>query len=684
MANYFVDPTNGSNSNDGLTPNTAYADIFTGVGEENNIPTFWIKRGETIPISTEKTINFGQVNAWPKSTDAWFADRPQEGIDAGWDSDITPSPIISLVATEQITYMNIDQVDTADLNFNGIYFDMQDTFSSTLFKLKSAKMTFKHCDFIGDGFKVLMFVYIAAVSVKELENGVVELIDCNINNKDWSTTGSRLYYNYANDDTNYKKDMYLNRTTINGLTELLYSRKNGHGRHMRIFIDDCQISVIESLARVSNHYSSSYQYQYYTITNSTIRANKSIFEIAYTTTYASRHFAFESIGSTFLAGEYIIDDHHTDANSTIYSILTDVTLRDSVFQAQRFYRNHGYDKTRIENLDIRDCTFKNMDTVFRFEGLSSTVTSFNFVNNVLDEVDSLIYCNPSYTQKCAFNIYLKGQSITSFLINRCDGGEIYVEDCNIGKELTGNDTDNVSIVAINSNFDAIQGNNHTVALSSCRIESNNGPALQHIHGEIHDSQIISPFVDILTQDSTVVFDGCNLSVQGVTIPKKNLKFIKTVYNGTPTPLKVVNTRSTREISPIYRVTGNPFSLFVQVLPLACVSRSIINEVYTTHIIAKPIITMYMTSVNDLTDTESITVKASFVSEGILKVVNMAVVLDPSSQWDGVQVENIKYKAIADLSAFTITEGSKIKVMVSMSHESGKTSSINIDTLLGQA
>jgi hypothetical protein len=683
MAYYFVDPTNGSNDNDGLTPDNAFADFFTGIGGVGDIPVFWIKRGEDISITETKTLNFGTINTWPKSTDGWFADRPQEGIDAGWDSDITTEATVS-VDQADITSMEISLLDTSELKFNGITFDLGSV-GGQLFSLRSAWIIFNYCQFIGDAFSVHLFAYKAGSSSKDLENGVVELNNCKVENKDWATTGSIFYYNYGNDDTNYKKELHLNDTVISGIETCVYSvrSQNYHGRYIKIFTENCDIAVSGTFARVSNRYGTQSQYQYYTINNTTIQAEASIFETATGTDYCSRHFVFHADGSEFWAGIYIINDYRSTSTTSYYSRMTEIILRNSIFTSQRFYSNYAYNKVYMDKLDIKDCTFKDMGIVFYFYGLNA-VTAFDFTNNILSEVDVLIHCSDSYTNKCSFNISLKGQSITSYLINRCSGGEIYLEDCNIGKELSSSSTENLTIVAVNSNFDAIKGTGHMVSLNSCRIESGSGSALSDLNGEINDSQIISSHSEILGDNSSVSFNGCNLSVKEIAVPlRNNIKIIKSVINGIPTPLKILNNRITKEISPIYRVNGNPFSLLVNVLPQSFNTRSIVNEVYATHINAKPLLTLYLTSVEDITDTDVVSIKASFVSEGILKTVDMPVVLDTLSQWDGVQVENLKYKAVVNLSSFVIVDGSKIKMLMSLSHEAGKTASINIDTLVGQ-
>jgi len=683
MATYYVDPTNGSNDNDGLTPDTAYADIFTGVGGADDIPTFWIKRGETIPITESKTFNFGNVYAWPKSDAPDYADRPQAGIDANWDNDLLADPVIATSDTD-ITNFNVTDVDLASLHFVGVTISLDGGSAGVLFNLKSARIILDRCLLSGDSHGMYLFRYLAGSSSKDIDNGVVELNDCVVENKDWDRTRSILYYLNSNDDCNYKKEFHINRTRVLGIGTTIYALRSGNGRYVRVFIEDSEIKNSLFFARVANEEGTYAQYIYFTINNSSIQSEDDNFETAYSSSHCSRTFHLIANNSTFVSGQFTIDDYHSSSNPSYYSRMSNITLRGCNFKAKNFYRNYAYCKNYMDNIDIRGCTFKDMSYVFNFYGLKQ-VTKFNFVDNILDEVERLIHCNDAYAAKCKFNVSLKGQSISSYLIDRSGGGEIYLEDCNIGKELAGASTENMNIVAVNSNFDAIKGKGHSVSLSSCRLESSDGSALEGITGEIFDSQIISSYEKILTEDANVSFDGCNLEVKGINPPAggRSVKLTKTVINGNPEPMMILNDRATKKVSPIYRVNGNGYSYFIQAMPKDFVSRTVSSSTYAKHQNAKPNLTLYMTSVDNITDTDRMTVKASFVSEGILKVIDMPVVVDTASQWDGVQVENEKYKAQVDLSSFSIVDGSKIKMVISMSHESGKTSSVNIDTILGQ-
>ena len=683
MANYFVDPTNGSNDNDGLTPGAAHADIFGVIGSEVDIPTFWIKRGETISITETKSFNYGNVYAWPKSDDPNYADRPQAGIDANWDNDLLSDPVIATAATD-IVNIDITNLDTSSLHFVGIFFSLNAPTGSVLFKLRSARAIFDRCTMSGDSHATQIFRYIAGSSSKDLDNGVVELNNCVIENKDWEKGGSILYYLNGNDDCNYKKEFYLNNTIVSGISTAVYALRSGHGRYVRIFINNSDVKCQDYFARVSNYKGENAQYIYFEINDSSIYSPNDNFETSYSSYHCARLFSLIANNSSFVSGQHTIDDHHSVNADSFYSRMSNITLRNCSFQASKFYRNYAYNKNYMDNIDIKDCTFKNMSYIFDFYGLRS-VTRFDFVNNTLDEVEKVIHCDNTYAAKCKFNISMKGQSITSYLIDRCSGGEIYLEDCDIGKQLSGSYTENLNIVAVNSNFDSIQGQNHSILLSSCRLESSSGTALESVSGEVFDSQIISPYADILADGSSISFDGCNLEVKGINTSSSltPVKITKSIVNGIPEPMLIMNSRSTKKVSPIYRINGNSYSYFIQAMPRDFVSRTVSSSTYAKHQNAKPHLTLYMTSVDDITNLERMTVKASFVSEGILKVVDMPVVVDTSSQWDGVQVENVNFKAQVDLSSFTIADGAKIKMVISMSHEVGKASSVNIDTIIGQ-
>ncbi len=683
MAVYFVDPTNGSNDNDGLTPGAALADIFKDVGAgAEDIPTFWIKRGETIVIAEAKVLNYGNVYAWPKSDATIFASRPQEGIDAGWDGDLVADPIIQ-THSSSIVNINVSVLDLSNLHFIGVEFSLID--AGTLFQLQSARIIMDNCSFTGGTTSVYVFGYVAGSSAKQDENGIVELNNCSLLISDWESTSSAMFYFTPNVDLNYKHEIFINNSTFNGIGTFIYAITNSHTRYLKAFIENSNIRASAFFSRTSNDGGTKAQYVYLTINNTDVYSVEDNFEIGYSTTYCLRTFHLTTNNSHFVSGGHTLDEYHSQNSNSCYSVL-DVICQGSSFQSLGFFRNYAYNKVRVNNLDIRGCTFRNMENVFYFYGLYS-VTKFNFVNNILDEVGMVVNCssNTSYAARCKFNISLKGQSVATSLINVCDGGYIYIEDCNIGKELCQSNTANLNIVAVNSNFDAIRGNYHHVSLRSCRLESPTTPALPDCTGASYDSQIISEYHPLLGPKSNFLFNRCNITTPKIIIPEREnvAKMVDCVFNGVPTPLKEVNGVIKKEITPIYRVGGSPFSLSLTTIAIDSQTRTVAGDVYCAHNIAKPTVSIYMNSVFDIATTNVVTLKASFIADGLLKVVDMDIVVDPSSQWDGVQASNTPYYATINLSTYNIASGSKVTMLISMSNAGGETTSLNIDTKLGQ-
>ena len=680
MADYFVDPTNGDNSNDGLTPATAFADIFTGVGGFIDIPTFWVRRGETISISATKTINYGDIKTWPHSTDSNYADRPQSGIDAGWDADLSDPALISIDAV--ITpAINISELHLARLSFKGVHFSIN-VLTGTLFALRSARLIFDDCQFMADDIDAYYFFSYSSGSTGVVgDNGRLELNRCHIENKNWSQDSSLLCY-YKNEDLNYEKQLYITDTTILGLATVLYSIASANARKIDCTVSNSVLKLSHYFSRVSNNSGNYQQLLTVTIDDSEVAAGVDVFETAQSSSHVQKNSQYYLTNSSFDAGEYIVDDYRNTSSVSTFSLLQ-FDIDNCQFKAKRFYSNHHANRVQIPSCVIRNSTFKDMSLVFFFYGIGQ-IDEFIFANNTLIEVERLIEVT-GYGEPQKFNISLKGQNLTGALVNRSSGGSVYLEDCNVGKELAGADTKDMHIVAVNSNFDAIQGEGHTVSLTSCRLESSNGTALAGVNGQVSDTQIISPYAKILDESSMVAFDGCNLSVKGINTPAgaREYKLVKTVLNGLPIPLRVESDRMMREISPINRATGAPYSLFLQSVPLGLDSRVVNGDVYIKHLISKPNLTVFMTSVDDITDVDKVSIKASFVSEGILTVVNMTITDDPSSQWDGIQSSHNKYKSTVDLSGHTIAEGSKIKIVLSLSNTSEHASSLNVDTQLGQ-
>ena len=102
MAVFFVDPSNGDNANSGASPTEAFATIEGILSDTSatydNPHVVWIRRGTSQQLSGNVAIDnsglFAKFVGWPSDGDPMYYERPQAGVDAGWDNDVADKPLI--------------------------------------------------------------------------------------------------------------------------------------------------------------------------------------------------------------------------------------------------------------------------------------------------------------------------------------------------------------------------------------------------------------------------------------------------------------------------------------------------------------------------------------------------------------------------------------------------------------
>ncbi len=136
---------------DGLTIPTAFRTIDNTATQNNGDIRFWVKRGD-YTFDYAITFHRGTDNkyiSWPNTEDPFYNERPQLGIDAGWDNSVEEKTIISF--TQNGTAINMSTTITSVYNFSFIdkslnvfpEYDISGFFSFTI----NSKIEFENCNF---------------------------------------------------------------------------------------------------------------------------------------------------------------------------------------------------------------------------------------------------------------------------------------------------------------------------------------------------------------------------------------------------------------------------------------------------------------------------------------------------------------------------------------------------------
>ncbi len=239
MIDYFIDHNVEDDSgNDGLSALSAFSGIFGKVTDSEDEKKIWVRRG-TYSIDSSVSFSTGANTitiSWPKDGDDYYIERPQEGIDAGWDDDSDDSALVDFISSSALIIPS--QTEVNGISFNGYDIYVQTTIP--IFSRINESMTLVRCN-INCAY---LFYYTVNNQTTDLRN--ISFISCTIyaHVRMYSFTGTN-YYVYL--PIHEKCSLYFSGD-YNYV--ILYSRAYTPQYHFEIFFDDCDIYIdkdIESL-----------------------------------------------------------------------------------------------------------------------------------------------------------------------------------------------------------------------------------------------------------------------------------------------------------------------------------------------------------------------------------------------------------------------------------------------------
>ena len=181
---YYVDPATGSDSNTGTAPDQAWATIapiFSVEGSGTDRPdgdTVYVRRGSSHRlennISATQNSTLFRIYGWPSSSDAWYAQRPQAGIDAGWDDDNADMPSVEFRASVDMKTNTIYALELKGLNIKHAV--------ASAFLVQKYNITISHCNFASEGTGNDIDGFVRAyVITGHHSDHTCEISDCTIN-----------------------------------------------------------------------------------------------------------------------------------------------------------------------------------------------------------------------------------------------------------------------------------------------------------------------------------------------------------------------------------------------------------------------------------------------------------------------------------------------------------------------
>jgi hypothetical protein len=665
MSIYFVDPTNGSNDNDGLTPAAAFASLKEGLGAADNVSIFYIRRDTTFPAPVNGFVQWFDARQWPEAGDDNYDTRPQEGIDAGWDADASIKPEMKVDSGTSFTWESAN-AGTGKADFYGVDIEFISTSESILFAGYALSSHLKNVDIRGDQSGMRLYKYFGADTNDT--NGVVELENVNIDNQSYDTheDGSyhsiMMYYN-SSGDLRYDKKFILRNSTVKGIKNLGYFHKTDEANNTFIEIYDSTVEI--------GSYGISYEGPYYSdgttsfidvkVTGSSLitPSGANLFTLSQTERYGT-NFALYARSSTFVAPNAIILSNDIYNSTLSLNRLGVIDIQGCTLDAQQLINVPTTTvSVFIDNITVLDCTLRHMSSVLFFGSTSTLHQNGGIVlsRNQYDEVTNVIHSETldfSQVKVSMFGQQIIGQIFSGHIIDSV----VSITDCSIGGVLPSTSSSNIDVFVTASSIDGLKGSNTTATIRGSLIQpSSSSCAISAgVTATFVECHVIAENAMIIEEGGIATFSSSNISEDE---PSEGLyTVINSKYNDDMVEIKEVfkyftmmSVSGARDgATKAFRLSenANNVSKYDGVVSNAVL---IYNGTDTTA-------TAYMLF-NSIENADSAEVFFQAIDNGVLKTLS-ATVEDDDGVWGEYDAATIKKKATVDLTGLAIPTDSRIR------------------------
>ena len=648
MGTYYVDYINGDSANDGLTPANSLDSIENAPeGTDFLINTIWVRNTSQITFTADVTINNKDIIFWPTSQGDMYSERPQEGIDAGWDSDDN-SGFINLVnfailntglsGTLIIRNAFFNSTDTSNRygikNYGGtlrinnsiikhISANSQGFLHMNTTKDYASKAFFKDIDFTCIGVLVSNNGYLTSY-----DNQDVEIISSNF------LCTSILYEPSSNSGPlNQHHSLYIKDSIIECTSALLYA---GSGNNSISTLFNLQIITSNVMSEfVSMAYNSDYFCLNCNIIGSTINtANNSLFAA---TAYYNSVTSYENI-----------------------NIISSSIECGAMFKSDSIALDYGshitsYGKIKIINSNIKmsgifHCE-NNEEGIYNFGGI--TIVSSTIENSGLAIPFLNIHNNSSSSYS---DIHMSDFSSSFDFIKGIGDSKIYLDNINVQGALLDTNK-NADISAERSSFGDLKTKGN-IEISDCQSQCN-GSFGDGSVSVIATRSLINSMDPILTKSGVFIESTVKNDMT------KNIDGEIKLYSSTINDASVAYQRKTNnclyKLSPVFRLGGSSSAINITAPLQEDVSLSV-DEVRGIVPLSAQVVNVYMCSNSRLKDdyTSYFYGKLKYkTNSGVSGSVKMTFSDDSSSSWDGVLVSSHSIKISAPVSGLDIDFSQKI-------------------------
>lgn len=637
---------------DGLTPQTAKRSgsaywIFDAMSGSGNADrnTVWVRRGANIFTHGVRGVRHVDVIFWPIEGEAFYNERPQEAIDAGWDNDSGKTSYVH-VGTD---HFDLNASDST-VSINNVEIDADNGADDGMF-VTQGNVTFRHCK----------------ITNRRTNTELAPII------QHW--TGYNMYARF------YNCDIYAAASIM--------SRDNGAGgtnAMMYLYMQDCDIDAGTGLRA---YCSKDYEWQNHReihIVNSNAVFRDRVFVQQGRHSYINGR-NYIRIEGSIVHTERVMYWYTTDYNYGMSPLKVEV-INSELYSNQRafhfYHRNWGgHESNSYETIKFKNSKLVCGEHFMLFERPDQTAARLKgpiiFENCEIDVVQRLVHVYGNLSEFNKF-IFTGNKIINATYLLRVDCYVSGTSTVNInGAHINGHALENIDYVngvisnSYISGYAAVgdmtfsnikmrnvdtQGIsvNGKVDIDNCIIGRNDSAnRLDNISGTIRNSKLrLSGAKPLVNGKVNLNIINCDIEGDFDSPRNSEVRIFDSRVNGASTTYLAHSNNVSKKIVPIFRIGGSDISLEVN-NHSNFESLFYVDEIRGTLEDGKTKIEMYFVSnmSRDALENNFLFRLTYEKNDGGFDFVGCTIEEDNLSQWDGIPSGLMPMKAYVDFEALSL-------------------------------
>jgi len=675
MATYYVDSINGLNTNDGLTPATAFADFYADLGATSTaVDTYWVRNTSQFVLTASTALQFKNIISWPTAGGKYHDSRLVDTSTAAWDLDDNSGFID--IAASSFTF----KVDENIISFSNFNFSSTNALdASPSIYTTGGTISFFNCQFASlrtGTYRGSFFRY------EQPTVGTLSFVfeDCDF---DLLTP---LVGKYETHLVSVTRSISMTRCTgsMRNMFGSYTTTVNQYNGSTNLSVIDTNIVFSDSVVQMSyagTYNQTGHKFNFF-LRNFTATATSILSYMTTSSTYGMPRIDVDvdrcDFSCTGILFDYYCPNYTSSAN--YYGYVEKFSILNSNISCTNMLRTvRGNNWTRIDTPIIVENNTLDISMVYNTASVQVFERLMFRGNKVLACSAGLISMTGVTASERSF-IDIDDATIGGNLIDGLHKADVSLRGCIVNGNLATSSVYGEYMDIRDSDIDGTEGFGEYEIVRSRVVQNGITSAIPYASKAVLRNSEITSLGEPLGSLGAKVLVIDSILSNDMSIPVKgDVSVFNTELNGTAVAYEARHRNTLKKLSPVFRLGGSPGSVSI--------STGLVDELSVTSDEVRGVVNAGSASVKaffasnrelDLT-ADSVRAKLYFTTNtGSVGNVDMTLGVDSTSQWDGMLLTHFMYSLDGILIPATTDYTQKMYVRIMFNSPSGLVKDLYLD------